>query len=204
MSVKNFNLVAAAAMALGLTVAADASPICENLLNDVQVDSFGAAEVDKTGRVIVIVEIVGAGNMHTLRPVCDSRGDVRLFPSADAAIALSKRSNLGGASVVSLVRFPIERVVGDPVAALKSKHRAMKAESLSADGSVTLAQAKISAAASLGWDVAVGTPEAAEYADLLKRQASIAEWKAFVAARVVALAAALTAAGINPDTYAPI
>ncbi len=203
MSVKNFNLVAAAAVALGLTVAANATPVAETLLNDLNVTTFGASEVDKSGRVVVIVGITDA-NVETMRPVCDVRGDVRIFAGADAAVALAKRSNLAADTAIMIVRMEKPANVGDPVATLKIKHKGFKAESLEADKSVTLLTAKVSAATSLGWNTAVGTPEADEFADLVKRQASIAEWKAFVAARVIARAAALTAAGVNPDTYAPI
>ena len=60
--------------------------------------------------------------------------------------------------------------------------------------------AKVSAALSLEWDEAVGTPENVEYLDLVARSVSVTEWKAFNDAQVVSLAASLTTAGIDPLT----
>lgn len=203
MSLKNNSLVAAAALALGMTVAANASAVCENLLNDFNVTSYGIAEADSKGKVLVLVGITVAG-VETVRPVCDAKGDVRIFPSADAAVSLAKKSNLSSATVVRFVKKAQTSVIGDPVLSLKNKHKAFKAEDILAGKSVAMMTTKIGAAVGLGWDTAEGTPEGDEYDDLLARQVSINEWKTFIAARVVTLAAALTAAGINPDTYQPI
>lgn len=203
MSLKNSAFVALAATALGLTVSAGASPICEGMLNDVSLTTFGMAEIDSRGRVAVIIGTT-TGGVETLRPVCDVRGDVRLYSGADAAVALSKRATLAGGVSVKFVRMEKAASVGDPVATLKAKHKNAKVESASAGKSVILVAGKISAAASLGWDVAVGTPEAYEYADLVKRQASVGEWDSFIAAKLASYTAALVAAGIDPVTYLPV
>lgn len=195
MSLKNSALVAAAATALGITVSAN--PICEALVNDKSVTQFTVYEVDASGRVLVIAAIGGVN-----RPIADSMGDVRLYASAVAAVTMAKRN--GGGVPVSVVPFVKVPALGDPVKALIAKHKAFKSEQASGAKSVTAITSKLSAAVALGWDTATGTPEADEYADLVKRQTSINEWKAYADAQVTALTASLTAAGIDPVTYAPV
>lgn len=212
MSLKNNVFVSAAALALGMAVStgAGAGPVCDALLNDLSVTSFGIAEVDVKGRVVVLVGITGpdVGGVtpaEVVRPVCDSKGDVRLFTTADAAIALSKRSNIGAGVEVVFVKMAKVASIGDPVLALKNKHKAFKAENLSATTSAALMVTKIAAADGLGWDTAAnGTPESDEYQDLMARQDSVGEWVTYTAARLATLAAALTAAGIDPATYLPL
>ena len=199
MSTKNSSFVAAAAVALGVVVAAGASPICEGMLNDVNVTSFGGVEVDATGKAVVIVSVFDGTNT-VVRPVADSLGNVRLYADASAVMSLAKRANIAANTTIKLIKFVKTSTVGDPIAALKSKYKAFKSEvALSTKQAATVA-AKISAGEALGWDTAVGTPENAEYLDLEAREVSIAEWKDYSAARVTALAASLTAAGIDPVT----
>lgn len=200
MSVKANNYVGAAALALGVTVAANASPICEGLLNDLQVTAFGAAEFDATGKVIVIVQVPDGDGGTVNRPVADSVGNVRLYGDAAAAVALAKRSYLASGLDVRIVRQPRTATVGDPIVALKAKYRTYKREAASAAGSATQLATKKTGAEALGWDTSVGTPERAEYDDLVKRAASVGEWKAQTDGVVTTLAAALTAAGIDPAT----
>jgi len=199
MSTKNNLLVAAAALALGVTVAANASPICEGLLNDLSITQFGVAEVDTTGRVMVIVETT-VGGVVTVRPVADSSGNVRVYAGADSALALSKRASLAQGVTVRFVKMAPSYSVGDPIAALKAKYKRFKSEAAnSLKQSATLAS-KVTGAEALGWDTAVGTPENTEYSDLVSRQVSLLEWKDFNDEKVVSLAASLTAAGIDPLT----
>lgn len=201
MSLKNSALVAAAATALGYTVAGGASPVVESLLNDRDVTSFGVAEVDASGRCLVIAGLT-SGGVETMRPVCDTTGDVRLYASAAAAVAAARRAGVGDLAI-PVVQFVKPGTVGDPVKALISKHKAIKNEDAAADKGTATITAKVGAAVALGWDVAVGTPEAEEYGDLIARQTSVAEWKTYTAARLVTLTANLVTAGINPVTYAP-
>lgn len=202
MSLKNSAFVAAAAVALGLSVSAGASPVCDSLLNDRVVTTFGVAEVDATGRAVVVVGLT-VGGVETLRPVCDSNGDVKLYANAAAAVALARRAGVGDLAL-QVVQYVKAGTVGDPVKALISKHKAMKSEDVNATKGETTIAAKVSAAVALGWDVATGTPEADEYGDLIARQVSVAEWKTFTAARLVALTASLVTAGIDPVTYAAV
>ena len=195
MSTKNNAFVAAAAIALGLTVVANTSAVCEGLLNDLVVTTFGAAEVDASGRVLVLVTVGGV-----VRPVADSLGNVRLYVDGNSAIALAKRSNIAAGVEVKFVKMEKAGTVGDPIVALKSKYKKFKSEAVSSLKQNQTITAKIAAAAALGWDVATGTPEGLEYVDMVARKVSIDEWKAYNDAKVIALAASLTAAGIDPVT----
>lgn len=195
MSTKNNAFVAVAALALGLTVTASAGPVCEGLLNDYPVDTFGAAEIDASGRVLVLVTVDGE-----VRPVADAMGNVRLYVDGNAAIALAKRSNIAAGVEIKFVKMAKQAAVGDPILALKSKYKKFKAEALVSLKQGQSIAAKIAAAAALGWDTATGTPEGAEYADMVARQVSIGEWKAYNDNKVTTLAASLTAAGIDPAT----
>lgn len=199
MSTKNNALVAVAAAALGVVVATGASPVCESLLNDLQVIEFGGAEVDTSGRVLVIVTIKN-GLIETVRPVADASGNVKLFGDANAAMIAGKRANLTAGTKVKFVKMVKAGTIGDPIATLKTKYKAFKTEAASSLKQGTALAGKVSAAVALGWDVSVGTPENAEFVDLTARGVSVAEWKAYNDAKVVELAASLTAAGVDPLT----
>lgn len=200
MSVKANNFLASAAVALGLTLDATAGPVAEGLMNDYTVSTFGFAEVDSTGRVLAIVSI-DVGDGVKVRPVADSLGNVKLFSSADGAVALSKRTKMSSAVPVTYKRFVSQSgSVGDPVAALKSKYKASKVEEATAIKQQAVIAQKIAAAEALGWDTATGTPEGDEYADLVKRAATVDEWLTKTSEKKTALAASLTAAGVDPLT----
>lgn len=197
MSVKTNKLIAAAALALGVTVTASAVPVCEQLLNDKSVIKLQAAQVDATGRTIVFVTLQD-GQSTVVRPVCDNKGDVRLFTDLAAVAALVKRAKINAGSKVEYVRLESITSIGDPVAKLKSLYLAMKSERVTSGEKKTAMQAKKLAAEQLGWNDQSNTPEAAEYADYVVRIASITEWDDFVGVEVTRLAAALTAAGVSP------
>lgn len=199
MSTKNNVFLAAAAAALGVTFTVGAKPICEGMLNDVRVTAFGAVEVDQSGRVLVIVSHDDGADTVT-RPVADSSGNVRLYTDANAALSLAKRTSLASGTQVKVIKADKVTSVGDPIVALKSKYKKYKAEQVSSGKAVLGLAEKITAAGALGWDDAVGTPENAEYLDLIQRQVSVTEWDAFNSAKVADLAASLTAANINPIT----
>ena len=203
MSTKNNALIGAAALALGMTVTGGALPICDGLLNDSNVTDFGAAEVDSTGRVLVLVAITtgtGGSAVTTVRPVADAVGNVRLYADGNAAVALAKRANLADGVQVKFVKMDKVVNVGDPVAALKAKYKRFKNEAAASLKQQAVVNIKSAAAISLGWDTATGTPENLEYLDIVARLGSINEWKAYNDAQVLALAASLTAAGIDPVT----
>lgn len=195
MSTKNNALIGVAALALGVVVPAGASPVCEGLLNDLSVTTFGAAEVDATGRVLVLVTVGGV-----VRPVADGAGNVRLYMDGNAAIALAKRSNVAAGVQVKFVKMEKPGTVGDPIAALKAKYKKFKSEAVGSLKQSLAIAAKKAAALALGWDTAVGTPENAEYLDIVEREESINEWKLYNDDKVTTLAASLTAAGIDPVT----
>lgn len=200
MSVKNNVLVSVAALALGFTVSATAKPICDALLNDVLVSDFGVAEIDSTGRVLVLVEVPKVGGGVEYRPVADASGNVKVYADVGAAMTMSKRANIEDGATISFVKMEKTTAVGDPIAALKAKYKRFKSEAATGLKQSDAIAGKVAAAFALGWDVATGTPENTEYLDLANRQGSIAEWKSACDAQVIALAASLTAAGINPAT----
>lgn len=201
MSTKNNALVASAATALGMVVLAGASPICENLLNDLQVNGFGAAEIDAKGRTMVLVSVKGVGaNPDVVRPVADSAGSVRLYGDGNAAVSVAKRTLLTAGTSVKFVQFAVVATVGDPLVALKSAYKRFKAEAAAGLKQANTIGTKKTAAIALGWDLATGTPENTEYLDIVARDVSITEWKAYCDGRVTSLAASLTASGIDPLT----
>jgi hypothetical protein len=199
MSTKNNALIGAAALALGFTVTAGALPICEGLLNDITINSVGMAETDTVGRVMLIVE-TKVGTVITARAVADHFGNVRTYATADAALAVVKKMTLPSGLKVGFVRMDKVGTIGDPLAVLKSKYKSYKIEAAAGLKQGSAVTSKVTAAVGLGWDTATGTPENDEYLDLVIRGQSIAEWKAFCDGKVTALAAALTAAGVDPLT----
>lgn len=203
MSTKNNSLIAAAATALGMTFVSGTSPVCEGMLNDLNVTAFGASEVDTSGKVLVLVEITtgtGGGATTAVRAVADSLGNVRLFADGNAAVALAKRSNLASGVQVKFVKADKVASIGDPVTALKAKYKRFKNEAAASLKQQTIVDGKRLAALALEWDTSTGTPEYVEYTDIVARLASVNEWKSYNDAQVIALAASLTAAGIDPLT----
>ena len=199
MSLKNNALIPAVALALGLTVDAAAGPVCEGVLNDYPVTAFGFAEVDSTGRSMAVVSVdVGGG--AKVRVVADALGNAKLFGSADAVIALSKRCLMAANVAITYRRYVATGTVGDPVAALKSKYKSAKTEEATAVKQEANLTQKVAAGVALGWDVSIGTPENLEYVDLTNRKTSITEWKTLIGDKKTALAASLTAAGVDPLT----
>lgn len=200
MGIVNNSYVPIAATALGVTVSAGAGPIVEQLLNDIAVSSIKAAEVTDKGKCIVLVETADG-----VRPVADTSGNVKLFTDGAAVVALAKKSNLPGGQGVTIVKKAINKPVGDPISALKAQHKQASTEAASALVPTQKLAQQIIGAKSLGWDTdPEGSATRGEYEDLIARQASVAEWKAKCDSRVATLAAALTAAGIDPVTYLPL
>ena len=200
MSTKLNPLVSVAAIALGVFLSETQGPICEGLLNDQKVYGVGLAQVDDNGRCIMIVNMSGNEANPVHRAVAAASGDVRLFAGLDNAAATIKRMALHADAEVTYIRRAKTGTLGDPVATLKSNYRSFKAEKLVAEKQAAIITAKISAATALGWNTAVGTLEAVEYADYVQRAASVSEWSAYCAGKITALAASLTAAGVDPVT----
>ena len=200
MSVKNNQLLGAAALALGLTVAPNLPPVAEGLLDNLAVLAMAAAEVpDSTGRVLVFVTLMDGAN-QVVRPVADSNGNVRLFADGSAIVALSKKINLVPGALVRFVRAVKTAAVGDPIVSLKAKYKRMKAEAATAGAKHAELLAKQSAAVSLGWDTALGSPENDEFLDIVERVNTLDEWQTTVDGIRASLASALNSAGIDPAT----
>lgn len=199
MSITNNGYLSAAKTALG--VADDlGAPVVEQLLDNVAVSSIRAYQISDKGKFVVLATVAG-----TVRPVAASTGDVKLYSDASAVMNLARTSNLPAGSVIEITKHGASGTVGDPVTTLKSQHKSAVKEAATAAASVTSVGAKVSAAAALNWNTdPEGSATRAEYNDLAARQSSVQEWKSAVDARVATLSAALTAAGIDPNTYLPI
>lgn len=186
--------------ALGVALTPGKGPVIEGLLNDFSVQNVRIAQVDDMGRCIMIVDLEGAEGATDVRAVASSSGDVKMFADLAAAQALILRAKFAAGAVVTFMRKEKARTLGDPIATLKALYKAFKAEKLVGDKAASKVAASISAGAALGWDMAVGTPEAIEYADYLAKQATVAESVAFCAGRITTLAQSLQNAGIDPAT----
>jgi hypothetical protein len=200
MSKKANLLLVAAAAALGITITVGAAPISEALLNDYTVKGVSIAQVDDSGRCVVIVTVQNGAGDEQVRAVASASGDVRVYSDFGATAGLIKRSKLSETAVVTYKRKLKEANVGDPVASLKALYKSFKSEKATANNAKVMIASDITAAVAQGWDTASGTPEAVEFADYLKKQATVTEWYDYATARVTALAAALVAAGIDPVT----
>lgn len=174
--------------------------IVDALLNDVPIASFAVVEIDSKGRSIAL-----AHSEEKTRPVGDSSGNVRLFSSADTAITLGKRSNLPAGSPMAYIKAERATNIGDPVASLKTKHKAAKTEANNASNSLIKLSQKQAAALSLGWGTAAaGSAELAEFEDIAARVAAVSEWSQTSSTRLQTLTDALIAASIDPVTYMPL
>ena len=201
MSVKNNRLMAAVYLAAGITAPElAASPVLETLLNDYKVSGLQAVQIDDAGRCIVLAAVQVGTEPVAIRPVATSNGDIKLFADMGATYPMVKRSKLQAGAEVNFFRKLQEVTLGDPVATLKTQYKAFKAEKLVVDKVKLTIDTKVTAAEGLGWNTSTGTPERAEYDDYLLRRASTNEAIAFCAGRITALAAALTAAGVDPAT----
>jgi hypothetical protein len=199
MSRKSNVLMLAAVAALGITLTATAGPVCEALLDNYTVKSVAVAQVDVYGRCVVMVTVNKGGTaVDEVRAVSDTKGDVKLFSDLGAVANFIKRSNLDSAALTTYKRQNKEVELGAPVAALKSAYKSFVVEKTASGKSKVAIAAEIVAATGLGYNTASGTPEAAEWIDLGKRLATVTEWNDYATAKVTALAAALTAAGIDP------
>lgn len=198
MSTKVNKFLAAAALSAG--VVAGATPISESLLNDMPVKALHAAEIDDgTGKVMVFATVTIAGD-DVARAVADASGNVRLYSDGSAVVALMKKTNLVPGAALQFVKFNKSGNVGDPIQSLKAKYKKAVVESAQAEAKRVERVNMNTAAAAQGWDTALGTPENEEYTDLVLRLATVQEWADLLAAQKTTLAAALTAAGIDPLT----
>lgn len=185
---------------LALAVEVNAGPVVEGLLNDYTVNSVHIAQVDDAGRCIMVVHCIDGGGVPAYRVVASASGDVKLFADLAAAQSLILRAKFAPGAAVTFKRKEKTRTLGDPIASLKTLYKSFKAEKLVGEKANLATAGKIAAGAALGWNTAVGTPEAFEYADYLAKLATVTESVDFSTARIAALAASLVAAGIDPVT----
>jgi hypothetical protein len=200
MTVKNNAFVAAAATLLNVTPTAGEFPLIESMVDNIQIKKFEAAEInDGSGKVIVFVTVMD-GAVEVVRPIADSNGNVKLFSDATSVVGMVKKATLVAGCSMRFVRFNKVGTIGNPLASLKAKYKRAKVENVGAAAKVVTITAEKSAAVSQGWDTAIGSPENAEYLDLVDRFNALTEWADTTAAMKTSLSAALTAAGIDPAT----
>lgn len=201
MSVKNYKAAVAAWATLGSGELSNA--VAEGGLNDRPIKPQAAVVVEVApGRqaVAVVVDDDGSGG-QVARPVAGSDGGVKLYGSIQAAVAAMRRAGIGAVNVNMASKAA---GVGDPVKTLIAKHKSAVKEKALVDSVVADVAAKIASAQALHWDTASPeSPEGAEYADYLRRQAVVTEYQAAMSTLVQSLADSLTAAGIDPATYLP-
>jgi hypothetical protein len=200
MSVKANVLVLAAVAALGVNLTAGAQPMVEGLINDYDVSAINIAQVDDAGRCIVIVTATNAAGVVQTRPVANSAGDVRIYADFGMTNSLIARAKLSAAAVVTYKRKVKAASLVKPLIALKQSYKAFKAENAVAVKAIAQINSDIISATAVGWNTAVGTPEAETFADYGVMLLTVTEQKDYTQARVTALAAALTAAGVDPLT----
>lgn len=200
MSVRINKLLPFAVAALGVSITPESAPVLEGLLNDYTVSAVHIAQVDDAGRCIMIVDCMGPDGVSKVRTVASSNGDIKLFADLAGAQATILRAKFAPNTAVTFKRKEKSRSLGDPVMTLKTLYKAFKAEKMVGEKARAVTAAKITAATALGWNTAVGTLEAAEFADYMEKQASVGESIQFATARITALAASLTAAGVDPAT----
>lgn len=197
MSIRKTNIALAAALAASITLAGQtAEPMLDNIAN---ITVMKIVEVDAKG-ACVLFYTVGTST----KVVTDLKGDVRVYGGSDLALAAVKRSGVGSAVDVSIRKFDPVVNVGNPVQSLINSHKSAVREATSALTNQTTVNTAKTAAEAQDWDTQVGTPQRAEYDDIVQRLAVVTEWKTSIDARVTALAASLTAANISPVTYLPI
>jgi hypothetical protein len=197
MSIRKTNIAMAAALAAGVTLAGQtAEPMLDNISG---ITAMRIVETDAKG-ACVLFYTVGTDT----KVVTDLKGDVRVYGGSDLALAAVKRAGVGSAVAVSIRKFDPVVNVGSPVQSLINSHKSAVREAKSAlDNRGAIVTAKAAAEAQ-GWNSQVGTPQRAEYDDIVTRLAVVTEWKTSIDERVNSLAASLTNAGISPVTYLPI
>ena len=131
---KRANLfLTAAVAALGITLTAGAKPVAEQLLNDLTITGMSIAQVDDSGRCVVIVSVKDGTNPDVVRAVAASTGDVRVFTDFGACAGIIARSKLEEGAEVTYVRKVKESLTaGDPVARLKALYKSFKSEKAAA------------------------------------------------------------------------
>lgn len=196
MSIRKNAIAAAAALSASITVAGQtAEPMLDNVGG---ITAMRIVETDAKGNCVLFYT-VGADT----KVVADLKGDVRVYGDLSLALGAVKRSKVGSAVAVSVRKFDPVVNIGSPVASLINLHKNAVREAASALTNANAIAVGKTAAEAQAWNTQVGTPERAEYDDIVARMAVVTEWKTSIDARVLALAASLAAANINPVTYQP-
>lgn len=200
------SFIAAAALALGVTLTAGRPAVAETMLDQFTVKAMGIAQVNDAGQCIVIVTVnSGNAGADEVRVVGDFGGAAKLYTSIGMTDGIIK-----SAKIVETTEFKVKRklklaTLSDPISTLKNLHKAFVREAASSLETKTKRAASIAAGVVLGWDVmAADTAEKREDVEMRAQLASVTETNDNANAKVTAYATALTNAGINPVTYLPI
>lgn len=200
MAIKTQAFVAAAATLAGISAGAS---VLESTLDNMTINGLKISEVSDGSRQCVVFAGVVANNATTYRPVCDGSGNVRLYGDVAAAANLAKKTNIGNGDV-QYFKVVAQTSPGNPVKRLIAQHKQITAENTRVTAVKDALASEKTAAEGLGWNTSVGTPERAEYDDMVLRLAALNEAVSVSGARKTALGTALTNAGISPTTYLPV
>jgi hypothetical protein len=200
MSIKSNLLKPIALAALGVAVTHGA--IAESLLDNYTVKAVKIAQVDDALRCLVVVTVNDGveGSVDQVRFVATVNGDLKVFANLGATTALVQKSNMSADAVTTVVRRLVPVTVPNPVNSLKALYKAAKKSKLSTAAELIAITAQKTAAQAQNWPNMAGTQFQLTYQDYLLNEAVVTEANAFEAARVVSLAASLTAAGVDPLT----
>lgn len=201
MSVKKSAVATAAALAATL---AFAGGMVEAQLDTTQgISAMHIVETSTSGSAVLFFT-VGTGGAAVTKVVTDAKGDVRIYGDSVSAMSAVKRAGVGSSVSVTVRKFDAPVNVGSPVASLIAAHKGAVKEAATGTANKAEITTKKTAAEAQGWNTQVGTPFRAEYDDIVQSLGIVETWRAASAARVTALATALTNAGISPVTYLPL
>lgn len=201
---KSFLSVAVAA--LGVVLTAGKPAVAETMLDQFTVSEMGIAQVNDAGQCVVIVSVnSGAAGAVEVRTVGDASGAEKLYASIGSAEGIIKSSKIEAGTDFVIKRKLKAVTLGSPINELKAFHKAFVKEKTSSTAASAKHETDRLVMVGLGYDVAgVGSPQLAEYENIVLQKASTDEIKANATAKEEQYATLLTNAGINPATYLPL
>jgi hypothetical protein len=197
---------AVAAAALGLVLTAGKPAVAETMLDQYTVRDMGIAQVNDAGQCVVIVTVnSGDAGADEIRVVGDANGAAKLYASIGSAEGIIKSSKIELTTDFTIKRKLKAVTLGSPINELKAFHKAFVKEKASSTAASAKHETDRLVMVGLGYDVAgAGSPQLAEYENVILLKASVDEIKANATAKEAQYATLLTNAGINPLTYLPI
>lgn len=180
--------------------------IAEAMLDEFVVQGLRVVEIDTKGNCMVIAYVpTGTDGAVEMRFVGDGTGSAKVFANIAATQRLLNNAKLEVGVMPSMYLMARAITITDPTAELKKKHKFYVSEAASSSKVMTERTVQIGAAASVFWNTATpGSVMREAYDGYVSEKASVKEVNDNAMARVAALGAALTAAGISPVDYKPI